>query len=668
MALAGDMNAVMMFTGNYQGKLTLTGSYLVPNLSASLSVNDFDGDGNLDLLIPDTDRGSPVLLLGRGDGTLNAPPAYSGSNGLTSLATGDFNNDGKADLIVTGSNPTTSTLSLLLGNGNGQFQAPVNIPVAGPTNVVAVGDFNKDGQLDIAVSGSQLNILLNQGNGTFRQGAQYGNFTALVVADFNRDGIPDIAGPSNGSLGLLLGNGDGTFHSASPPAVGSNPKTVAAADFNKDGLLDIAVLNAGSASDAGGISILLGNGAGTFPKVNSVAAGVNPRALAVADMNGDGKPDLIVATVATAATASAFQIWVLLGNGDGTFQAPFTIPLPAQETPNTIAVLDIDGDGKPDVVIGGCCTDATVSYLRGNGDGTLQPPVRFYGGNDARAIVVGDWNGDGKPDLAIAYSPADSPSLSGIVPLLVNHLGNFTAMTNTSGASFLAGPIAPDSIVSAFGPNLTTGTAAATGSPSSLPTTLANTSVTVKDSKGTTRQAQLYYVSPTQINYLVPAATAVGAATVAVTAPNGVTTAQVNAIATFPGMFTVGSSGLPAATGTHVQGPYQSSFNVSYTDPTFGVQPFPINMGAKGDQIYLSMYGTGFRSRTSLDGVVVTLTPAQQVAGTYTPTLFAGPQNQYPGLDQLNFQIPQSLAGAGTVIIQVTVDGVVANPVFVVIQ
>lgn len=132
-ALAEDANAVMMFLGGFQGKLTLTGTYLVPNLSASLSVNDFDGDGNLDLLIPDTDRGSPVLLLGRGDGTLNAPPAYFGTNGLTSLATGDFNNDGKADLIVTGSNSTTSSLSLLPGNGNGQFQAPINIPVPGPT-------------------------------------------------------------------------------------------------------------------------------------------------------------------------------------------------------------------------------------------------------------------------------------------------------------------------------------------------------------------------------------------------------------------------------------------------------------------------------------------------------------------------------------------------------
>jgi len=666
-ALAEDANAVMMFTGNYQGKLTLAGAYLVPNLSASLSINDFNGDGNLDLLIPDTDRGSPVLLLGRGDGTLNAPPVYAGSTGSTSLATADFNNDGKADLIVPGA--TSSSLSLLLGNGNGQFQAPVNIPVAGPTGVVAVGDFNRDGRTDMAVSsGSQLSILLNAGNGTFQQGASYPSLIPSVVADFNKDGVLDIAGPSNGSLGLLLGNGDGTFHAANPTAVGSNPTTAAAADFNKDGALDLAVLNAGTIgnpNDPGGISILLGNGSGTFPKVSAVSAGLNPRALAVGDMNGDGFPDLIVAT---GVTASTYQVSVFLGKGDGTFQSPFNIPLPAGQTPGTITVLDIDGDGKLDVVLGGCCTDAAVSYLRGNGDGTLQPLVPFYGGNDARGIVVGDWNGDGKPDLAIAYAPADNTSLSGVVPL-VNHLANVNSLVNTSGASFLPGPIAPDSIVSAFGTNLTTATASATGDPSSLPTTLANTTVTVKDSKGTTRQAQLYYVSPTQINYLVPAATALGMTTVAVTAPNGITTTQVSAASSDPGMFTINSSGLAAATGTHVQGPYYSSFNVSYVDPTTGLAvPIPINMGAKGDGIFLSLYGTGFRSRTSLQGVAVTLTPVQQAGGTYTPALYAGPQTQYPGLDQLNIQIPQSLAGAGNVSIQVTVDGVAANPVFVTVQ
>ncbi len=664
--LAGDANAVMMFTGGNQGKLTSTGSYLVPNLSASLSVADYNGDGALDLLIPDTDRGSPVLLLGRGDGTLIAPPVYSG-NGVTSLATGDFNHDGKADLIMTGLNSTTSSLSLLLGNGNGQFQAPVNIPVPGPTTMVAVGDFNRDGLPDMAVLGSQLTMMLNAGSGTFRQGAQYPNLTPSVIADFNKDGIPDIAGPSNGSLGVLLGNGDGTFRSVNPTAVGSNPMTAAAADFNNDGSLDIAVLNAGTignVNDPGSISVLLGNGAGAFPRMTNVVAGVNPRALGVGDMNGDGKPDLIVAT---GATATAFQISVFLGNGDGTFQAPFNIPLPAGETPNAITMMDIDGDGKLDVVAGDCCSDATVSYMRGNGDGTLQPLVPFYGGNNARAIVVGDWNGDGKPDLAIAYSPADNTSLSGIVPLL-NRLVNVPGLVNTSGASFLPGPIAPDSIVAAFGVNLTTGTASPTGNPSSLPTTLANTSVTVTDSQGVARQAQLYYVSPTQINYLVPSATALGLATVKVTAPNGVSSAQVNTRTIAPGLFTVNSSGLAAGSGTHVQGPNQSNFNWSYVDSSGNVQPLPINMGAKGDGIFLSLFGTGFRSRSSLNGVVVTLTPAQQTIGTYTPALYAGPQTEFSGLDQLNIQIPQSLAGSGQLTIQVTVDGIAANPVFVVIM
>jgi uncharacterized protein (TIGR03437 family) len=222
--------------------------------------------------------------------------------------------------------------------------------------------------------------------------------------------------------------------------------------------------------------------------------------------------------------------------------------------------------------------------------------------------------------------------------------------------------------VAAFGTNLTTGTASATNS-TNLPTTLANTSVTVKDSKGVIRQASLFYMSPTQINYLVPDATALGQAMVEIAAPNGVSSALVNVTSTAPGLFTANSAGLAAAGGTHVTGQFQSSFNVSYTDPVTGlVQPFPINMGAKTDGVFLSLYCTGVRNVSSLNGVNVILTPVSSTVGTYTPALYAGPQNEYPGLDQINIQIPQSLAGAGQVTIQVTVDGIAANPVFVVIM
>ena len=196
-----------------------------------------------------------------------------------------------------------------------------------------------------------------------------------------------------------------------------------------------------------------------------------------------------------------------------------------------------------------------------------------------------------------------------------------------------------------------------------MSTTLANTTVTITDSKGVARLAQLYYVSPTQINYLIPAVTALGMCTIAVTAPNGVTTGQVNVLNTAPGLFTVNTNGLAAGSGVLVNGNSQSSFNIEYTDPVTGVvSPLPIYLGTRLDQAYLTLYGTGFRNRSSLDAVTVT------VGGIFTPALYAGTQSQFPGLDQLNFQIPPSLAGAGNVTINLTVNGVSANPVNVTIQ
>jgi len=454
----------------------------------------------------------------------------------------------------------------------------------------------------------------------------------------------------------MLGNGDGTFRAATSFNAGSNPKMIVSADFNRDNSPDLAALNpgtVGNAGDPGGVSILMGNGTGSFGTVTSVAVGTNPRALAVGDVNGDNIPDLV--------TATGTQVSILLGRGDGTFRPAVSVPVPAGETPNTLAIVDIDADGSPDIVMGDCCSDASTVYYRGNGDGTFQPSLPFYGGNNVRSIVSGDWNGDGKADLLLGYGPANSNTVSAVAPL-VNRLSAVSPLTVTSGASFVAGPIAPDSIVSVFGSNLTTGTAAATSDPAGLPTTLADTTVTIQDSQGTVRTAQLYYVSPTQINYLVPAATALGMARISVTSPNGVSTARVNVIATAPGIFTANSSGLAAATGVHVRGTEQSTFNVQYTDAKGQIQGLPINLGPRTDQVYLTLFGTGIRNRTSLEGVSVLMN------GIYSPALYAGPQSEYSGLDQLNVQIPPSLSGAGKVTIVVSVNGVTANPVNVLVQ
>src|SRR5258708_2400315 len=192
----------------------------------------------------------------------------------------------------------------------------------------------------------------------------------MTAGDFNRDGKTDLAlGLQLGTteyLGILLGHGDGTFQPIALTAVLSAPTAIVAADVNGDGKLDLAL----TASDFNSVVIFLGNGDGTFMASNSSVfsvggpGGIGNHGLVVADFNGDGKPDLV------ASRPGNNTIAVLLGNGDGTFQA--AVNYPSCLGPKALSAADIDGDGKLDLVVG---CDSGVSVLRGNGDGTFQSPV-----------------------------------------------------------------------------------------------------------------------------------------------------------------------------------------------------------------------------------------------------------------------------------------------------
>ena len=332
-----------------------TSSFGVGSNPDAVAVGDFNGDGKLDLAVANFASASVSILLGKGDGTFQTAINYglgSGAHHPTSAAVGDFNGDGKLDLAV--ANGGSNDVSVFLGNGDGTFQPALDyvtnsdLQSVVPSSV-AVGDFNRDGHLDLAVANpGGLSVLLGKGDGTFEPFVSYAAGSTpywVAVGDFNRDGKLDLAVANEGSndLSVLLGKGDGTFQAAVNYATGSQPASVAVGDFNGDGKLDLAVANIGSNN----VSVLLGQGDGTFKPAIDFGAGSNSRWVAVGDFNGDGKLDLAVAN--NASNGGTPSVSLLLGKGDGTFQNAVDYTIGTQ--PDSLAVGDFNGDGRLDLAV-----------------------------------------------------------------------------------------------------------------------------------------------------------------------------------------------------------------------------------------------------------------------------------------------------------------------------
>jgi hypothetical protein len=235
-----------------------------PQGAYSVALGDFNNDGRLDVVMI-TDNGFSVAI-GNGDGTFQSPVTYT--TGLSySLAVADFNNDGNLDIVVANDNLNPSTVSVYLGEGNGKFRPPIDSDTTSYNEFVAVGDFNHDGKMDIVViENPYISVLLGNGDGTFQPARDNGSFLgakSLAVADFNNDGKLDVAvAGSFGStytVGVLLGNGDGTLQDSIIQYIEYTPATIAVGDLNGDGKVD-AIL----AYDLSGLAVLLGNGDGTL--------------------------------------------------------------------------------------------------------------------------------------------------------------------------------------------------------------------------------------------------------------------------------------------------------------------------------------------------------------------------------------------------------------------
>lgn len=331
----------------------------------AVAAADVDKDGKIDLVGTNTDLDTITVFFGNGDGTFTEPGSvYSLETSASpdSIVLADFNNDHAPDIIT--ANEVTNTVTVLLNDGTGIFDLPVETTVGTSPADVAVGDFNRDGKLD------------------------------AVSADAYDDTVT-----------VLLGSGNGAFAAPQAIPVGSGPASVAVADLDGDGKLDLIVADSSSGDEfVGAITILKGAGDGTFtaqPEIMSDAFDT-PVAVRAADLNGDHKTDFVVLN------QELDDVAVFLGNGDLSFQAPMSAPVSA--VPNALELADFNGDGIMDIATSGEFEDK-IAVLVGLGDGTFAPFVEFDVGVAPHGLAVGDFNKDQKLDLATANQDSETATI-----------------------------------------------------------------------------------------------------------------------------------------------------------------------------------------------------------------------------------------------------------------
>lgn len=428
---------------------------------AAVAVSDFDIDGRQDLAVA-TIAGGILIFLGKGDGTFRSTDTLGVGLSSDSVAAADFNHDGKPDL-ATNASPVFEEISVQLGNGDGTFLPPTRLRTGAAPGQIVVRDFDADGREDLAVANrdsDDVSVFLAKGDGTFsaeKRFAAGSNPRALAVGDFNgdarldlvalaagppsekyhddlcvilgkgdgtflaaerfatgepahpyviadrsvilhdldSDGKPDLitANPGSNDISVLLGRADVTFSSQVRYGVGTQPVSVALGDFDGDDKVDLVAGNRGS----GDLSVLRGNGDGTFNQQSRIPLGIAPLSVATGDFNRDGSSDIVVVFYSN--IAPFYSPLVLLGNGDGTFRAPYPVG-PASFS--SVVVGDFNSDGKEDLAMGHGPPYGGVFVVLGHGDGTFAPAEIWGTGSFPISVSVGDFNADGKQDLVTA--------------------------------------------------------------------------------------------------------------------------------------------------------------------------------------------------------------------------------------------------------------------------
>ncbi len=620
---------VFLLAGMAWAQSTLTfKSAQIPSDTGILQVltADFNSDGNQDLVFLQVFR--ITVVLGNGDGTFR-PPIHmpvTATPYISSMAVGDFNNDGKVDVAVLGATNQisggTPFLQTYLGRGDGTFSAPISSPASSAVgNFPLVGDVNHDGNLDLIFGGV---IALGAGDGTFPR-----TITASACV-------------APAAYNLEIGSG----------MVGSGGGDFSAADFKGEGKLDLSLLETAISEEGGfgwpesaGAIVCFGNGDGMFavgPQIYSgqafiLAAGPGTSFnLTTGDFNGDGKADVLEFSSAQ----GAFGYATIFGNGDGTFKTPVAsasvpfVALSSHSLPKPV-IADMNGDGKSDLIqIAG---NLGVVVLWSNGDGTYKQAAAILPGQQAKAVAVADFNNDGLPDIVSSTSNVTTVSIN--TSLRVDSVVNAASLAARQ-------PVAPGSLVTIFGAGIGPVTGVARNG-ESLPDSVAGVSVTFNDIP-----APLSFVSSRQINAQVPWQIS-GDANVLVTV-NGATAAfRVQTARIAPGVFNIAGHALAFNSDGSIAGPSGS------------ISGIPSHPAVAGETLTVFANGLGPVAPAITDGVASS--DALRTAGS-TPVFIGGIECHAPfvglsstqvGVNELKVVVPAGVHGV--VPLQINAGGIVTE-------
>jgi hypothetical protein len=489
--------------GNYGLTATVTGSGGAAPPTGTVSFID-TSYGNAVLATPALGQATAGL-------TWPNPTHMTTNNEIHAVALGDFNGDGITDVAVTGS-PSLQQLTIFLGNSDGSYTtAPALSLSTDFLASISVADFNEDGKQDLALLDTYTKsviTLLGNGDGTFQKAAPsptVGQFSnEVVTGDFNGDGIPDLVVLAL-DLTILLGNGDGTFHALPSTRLGDAPVAVVLGDFNQDGKTDLAI----SYTAPSLIDTLLGNGDGTFalPMPTAVFPGPGTSSIGVADFDGDGKLDLALAINSTAVGGAGDSLVILAGKGDGTFSYASSGQTNSFGSIGSIGVGDFNGDDIPDVALTDEFGSLVVFVADRSGSFKKYPTSLVSGVGLSIPIGVGDLNGDGIPDLAVG-GPGNPLSLFVTEP----------TQTVTATANITLTGTSPHLVEASYGgdsnykPSVSS-TLSLVGAPAATTTTLSASATSVDEQQKVTLTATIQGNSPTGTVTFMNGPTSLGTAT-----------------------------------------------------------------------------------------------------------------------------------------------------------